>query len=220
MLLRHFGIVPEKSDSIKENRNYLDDLLKEGLKWYLIRRTVHLETKAPCECHEAFSETLDCIKEHNPKLYKSIIHAKKSLKALLTNSAIHENEKEEIEIILKRINSDYPKHCDQLENFRSNEDISKVEDYENEEDGFSAYWIDSRLRTDLQCREKTVSLLFNYIEQFRIKISERNYAFPRDYYQTDTFKLIAEILNLRFPIAKYDHKIMKGHQDYYLYNLY
>lgn len=212
-----FGIVPKSFDSVKENREYLEDLIKEGLKWNWIRRAVHYETVA---AFEGFPEPLEAIKMYDPKLHGDIITAKKCLKALMSNIALNELEKGKIGHILNRINSDYPKYKDLLDNSRSNKDITQVEDFGDDyrypDEGFG-WQTDAKLRTDIQCREKTVSMIFDYIEKFRTEIPKRrHYAFPRDYKQIDTFKLIAEILNLRFRDANYDHKKIKQYYENYL----
>ena len=197
---------------IVTKREILQDLITYGLNTNLIRKAIHYMPMPPHECHEIFFETprINMIKEDSPAEYIAVVNARKALSLLLNNPILSDAEHESLKPMQKRISLDYEialtdrkALCD---SFRSEREISRIEDYADYPDEGFGWSIDKDLNTQQQCEGKLITMLYEYMSPMVNTINERMLiGHQRDYNQKDIFELIAEILNLRW-LGRYDYE--------------
>lgn len=206
---------------IVQKKEFLDDLKLVGIHLKLIRRAIHHMTFPPYECDEVFFKTpkIEEIKESNPDEYKEAMGARKNLSSLLENPVINQDEKEMLTSVYNKIKQDYEiELLDRkalLDSFRSQTDVQSIEEYKDYPDDSGGWAIDAYLNTELQCEEKLITMLYDYMMPLAQRVNDvKPIGHQKDYKQKDVFELIAEILNLRWP-GKYDYeKIRLLHRNY------
>jgi hypothetical protein len=206
---------------IVQKKELLNDLKSVGIDLKLIRKAILHMTSPPYECHEVFFKTpkIEEIKKSNPDEYAEAMGAWKKLSSLLDNPIINRCEKEMLTLLYDRIIRDYEINLldrkTLMDNFRSQTDVKSIEDYKDYPDDSFGCAIDAYLNTELQCEEKLITMLYNYMMPLTQKVNdEKPIDHEKDYKQKDVFELIAEILNLRWP-GKYNYdKIRLLHRNY------
>jgi hypothetical protein len=223
VLMKVKSLAADYWTQITRKKEFLDNLMKEGLDPRLIGRAIRHMTRPPYECHEVFFEipVIDKIKRSDPEKCKNILYANRYLSALLGNPIIETEEKKALTFFRERITKEYdldhPDYKALLDSFRSETNITRVEDYDDadySDTGFGLE-IDAHLRTEQQCEGKLIDMLTIYIEKFSKVINDKMpVGHERDYTRRDTFELIAEIFNLRAP-GEYDYeKIRTSHGNF------
>jgi hypothetical protein len=206
---------------IVQKKDLLDDLKLAGIDLKLIRRAYHHMTSPPYECHEVFFKKpkIEEIKESNPTEYEEAMGACKRLSSLLDNDAINEDEKEMLKSLYDRIVRDYEidllDRKALLDSFRSQTDVESIEEYKDYSDSSFGCAIDANLKTELQCEEKLITMLYDYMMPLAQKVNdEKPIGHEKDYKQKDVFELIAEILNLCWPHDYSYEKIRTRYKNY------
>jgi hypothetical protein len=206
---------------IVKKKKIFKALIRYGLDTNLIRKAIHYMPVPPYECHEIFFEIprINMIKEDSPDEYTAVVYAMRALSQLLNNPIPNSTEKESLNAICKRISLDYEIDLTDrkalYDSFRSEREISRIEDYADYPDKGFGWSIDKNLNTQQQCEDKLITILYEYIKPFVDIVNERMpISHQKDYKQKDTFELIAEILNLRWH-GKYDYmKIRNGYRNF------
>ena len=213
----HIGRLPLNfADFITKEKDFLQDLIAEGLDVHLISKAIHYMTLPPFECNEVFFDAPgleEAEAEIDPELAKNVWSAIRFLSALMSNPILEGEEKEWLKSILERIDDDYEidpsDRKDLLHSFISQENITHIEDYAVYPDAGIGWYIDKDLNAEQEYQGKLVTMLYNYLKAYSVVVNEGALVGQtRRYKPKDLFELIAEILNLRWH-GKYDYQTVK-----------